>query len=1567
MKKMMTLITAVVFTMIAFAATEKVDGYTWSYRLNGNSAEIYTDDFSKAAVSPKPTGALTIPSSLGGKTVTSIGNYALRDCSGITNVIIPDGVTEIKSAAFSGCTGLTGVAIPDSVISFGFNAFASCSGLIAFVVGENNPAYCSVDGLILSKDGSYLVEVPENRTNVTIPNSVTCIGVKAFGFGTKLVSVEVPSGVSSIENGAFAQCEGLLKVIFKGDAPTTVGQSVFPDRCVVCVSRQAKGFEVDKSGKWHYATVEYYGPEFVIDKNGKLTSVTLHDATIVEIPDGVTSIGDEAFYNCSGMSSVLIPSSVKSIGYNSFDGCSGLASVHIVDLCAWCEIDFVNTHGDTYPRSNPLTYAHNLYLNGERVTSLIIPNSVTKIKNDAFSCCSSLTSVTIPNGVTSIGASAFIGCSGLKKVVLPNQVVDIGNSAFRDCSGIMDLTIPKGVTSIAPLSFSGCSGMTSVSLPDSVINIGSSAFSHCTSLTNLVIPAGVESVGNSSFYGCSGLMNVDIPDGVLNIGDSAFRGCSSLVSVTIPKSLTSIDHCVFSDCSSLTNVALPESLITIGSMAFSACSGLTGLKIPGSVTSIGSSAFTGCSGLTSVNIPYGVITIGGSAFASCTSLKNVVIPDSVTNIGANAFSNCGALLTVSVPQYVFDKKLTTTFPSSYWMLTNVCVAAGVTNISDNAFNYCSSIKSFGVLEGNTSFKSDNGLLLSKDGATLVHGVVGSVIVPECVAVIGNYAFYGCDGLVSVMLPNGVTTIGDYAFYACKGLRNVTIPDSVTLIGYQAFCLCTELTNVKIGRGVESIGGWAFSNDGKLNSVAISQYCCSLKLANIFKDSYQTISVVEISEDVTIINRDLFAGCTSIKKVVAPIGLNEEIVEALNDSIDGVEFVWTNAPTGGDGNWRLCQTEVHSGTVSWRSGTISHDQQTWLEMNVETPGRLSFWWKASSESEGADIYDYAYLSIDGLRQGSRIVNADSYRLNGIAIGGKTEWTKVEIDVSGSGQHKIRWTYCKDDVDEAYVGDDCVWLDDIVWTPLVCVSFDIGGAEGVTPADVVQLSGTSVLLPDNSGFKRDGYIFSGWSDGVKAYGAGESFELPCDNVKLNAIWIRKSVLTFTLAEGCGTAPESISGVPGTKVFLPLAIGFSRDCYTFEGWNDGLRTYDVGEQYEIGDKDVAFAAVWSAKTQTAPTISSVDVENGGEIESEHATIAMTADDGSTIHYTLDGSDPTVQSLVYTVPFVADGMSVVIKAIAVKDDYFDSNVATFSFTRKPYSLAECIGMGGADVATGGNTGWQRILGGEAHDGVAALKSNAIGDGQTNWVQVTVFGAGTVSFWWKVSCEGTNRGKRRDGCVFMVDGQESKYTDGTTNDWTEVRVEVLGSGEHKLKWAYGKNNNGTFAGYDCAWLDSVVWTPKNAVTTLDDLAKIFGCDSLVVEHVNDEIQLAVFNNFLRGCSVTSAADLTSGQKQYAYQSFKLSEITTTPQLFEEEPVLKIDDFELAGDNLSVTISLTAGAEAIQLAKDKLAEKIRVGTSIDAIITPPNILVSPSVDGMLLTYTIIPPQGNQVFVKVQID
>ena len=192
----------------------------------------------------------------------------------------------------------------------------------------------------------------------------------------------------------------------------------------------------------------------------------------------VTSIRERAFEDYSRLTSVTIPNSVTSIGENAFTGCSGLTSVHISDIASWCNIKF--KYG-----SNPLLYAHHLYLNGEEVKDLVIPNSVRSIGERAFCGCSGLTSVTIPNSVTSIGGWAFYGCKGLTSVTIPNSVTSIEGSAFSDCSALTSVTIPNTVTSIGGSAFSYCKGLTSVTIGNGVESIGSYAFAFCPELIDI--------------------------------------------------------------------------------------------------------------------------------------------------------------------------------------------------------------------------------------------------------------------------------------------------------------------------------------------------------------------------------------------------------------------------------------------------------------------------------------------------------------------------------------------------------------------------------------------------------------------------------------------------------------------------------------------------------------------------------------------------------------------------------------------------------------------------------------------------------------------------------------------------------------------------------------------------------------------------------------------------------------------------------------------------------------------------------------------------------------------------
>ena len=322
----------------------------------------------------------------------------------------------------------------------------------------------------------------------------------------------------------------------------------------------------------------------------------------VNLPEGLTTIGDYVFYDCSRLASINLPDSVTTIGDAAFYDCSSLASINL-------------------------------------------PGSVTTIGNEAFSY-SGLTSIEIPDGVTTIGGDAFSGCSALTSIDLPDSVTAIGNYAFSG-SGLTSIEIPDGVTTIGDAAFSGCSSLASINLPGSVTTIGDSAFSGCSALTSIDLPDSVTAIGDYIFSGCSALTSISLPDGVTAIGDYAFYGCSALTSISLPDSMTAIGNCAFYG-SGLTSIEIPDSMTTIGDSAFSGCSALTSISLPDSMTTIGDEAFFGCSSLASINLPGSVTTIGDDAFRD-SGLTSIEIPDSVTAIGNCAFYGCSSLNAVYIP------------------------------------------------------------------------------------------------------------------------------------------------------------------------------------------------------------------------------------------------------------------------------------------------------------------------------------------------------------------------------------------------------------------------------------------------------------------------------------------------------------------------------------------------------------------------------------------------------------------------------------------------------------------------------------------------------------------------------------------------------------------------------------------------------------------------------------------------------------------------------------------------------------------------------------------------------
>ena len=497
-------------------------------------------------------------------------------------------------------------------------------------------------------------------------------------------------------------------------------------------------------------------------------------------------------------------------------------------------------------------------ISSNSATSIVIPDSVTKIHMDAFTYCENLTFNEYDNAY-------YVGNENNNYMVLVKAV----DKSISSCA------VHEDTKFIHDVAFEDCEYLESVTFDgdSKVESIGSRAFYECNALENIVIPESVKVIGDGAFY-CdvdnvfyegsyedfraisigdnnSVLTNysiyhyiknsLDVPtdgnyywhyvDGVptpweeplydydlglaYRLSDdesyyTVYNACTRTEpDLIIPstyngKPVLRVGRKAFIDCDVLKSVTLPDCLESIDDWAFANCYSLTDVKIPETVKAIGEYAFSSCEALTEIVVPDGVVSLGGGVFEDCDGLEKVIIGDGVLTIGADAFSGCSSLESLSIP-------------------------SAIKSIGEEAFNGCGSLSYYEFDNARYLGNKDNNYLVlveAMDGDITSCKVNAStkiiadlafsscfdleeVSIPNGVISIGNKAFKGCDKLMAIDIPNTVACIGKEAFYDCSALIKIIIPDSVDSLGDYAFFNCSSLTSVTIGNGVKKIGVASF--------------------------------------------------------------------------------------------------------------------------------------------------------------------------------------------------------------------------------------------------------------------------------------------------------------------------------------------------------------------------------------------------------------------------------------------------------------------------------------------------------------------------------------------------------------------------------------------------------------------------------------------------------------------------------------------------------------------------------------------------------------------------------------
>lgn len=489
------------------------------------------------------------------------------------------------------------------------------------------------------------------------------------------------------------------------------------------------------------------------------------------------------------------------------------------------------------------------FYNNSNIKTVVIENGITGIGSNLFYYCKSITSVIMSDSITSIGNCAFQGCLVLENVIMPSGMTSIDADAFNNCVLLTDISLPSNIISIGQRAFNGTGYYNDKNnWENGLLYIGEYLITaksdelpdECT------VKDGTKLIAEGAFTSCGSLMDITIPNSVTHIGQDAFDYCESLKSVSLPEGITKIEDSCFNYCEALERINIPSAVTSIGYNAFFACKALADITLPDSITSIGSGAFmvTGYydnddnweggalyNGRYLVGIKNeeisgeyvikdGTTVIAEGVFAACEQLTGIIIPNGITSLESFTFHSSG-LESVVIPDSVVS--IGDNCFDECQKLKSVVIGSGLENISDYVFNHCISMKSIEVSEENQHYKAVDNVLFSKDGTKLVLYPSArdgnTYIIPDGTEIIGNDSMRFCGSLTSVIIPDSVKVIGSSVFELTP-ITDIIIPDSVESIGESAFLMCQNLKHVKLSESVTEIANDTFAGCISLNDITI---------------------------------------------------------------------------------------------------------------------------------------------------------------------------------------------------------------------------------------------------------------------------------------------------------------------------------------------------------------------------------------------------------------------------------------------------------------------------------------------------------------------------------------------------------------------------------------------------------------------------------------------------------------------------------------------------------------------------------------------------------------------------